>query len=61
MKNKKKKFDAVKMMRDIRSKLNEKYLKDPDGFKKELDIIDEKYGIKEKETSLKRGKKLTAH
>ena len=32
--NKNKKFDAVKMMRDIRKKLSEKYWKHPDIFEK---------------------------
>jgi hypothetical protein len=44
----KKKFDAVKMMRDIREKLVNKYLKNPELESKELDEIRKKYSIKEK-------------
>ena len=47
MKNKK--FGAVKMMRDIRDKLSEKYLKDPEAQKRDLEEIDRKYGFKDKE------------
>jgi len=46
---KEKEFDAVKMMRDIRDKLSEKYLKDPEAQKRDLDRINKKYGIKDKE------------
>lgn len=41
-----KKFDAVKMMRDIREKLSEKYWKHPDILKKEMQEIREKYNLK---------------
>ncbi len=44
--NKDKKIDAVKMMRDIREKLSEKYWKHPDILKKEMKAIREKYDIK---------------
>ena len=44
----KKKFDAVKMMRDIRGKLVEKYMKNPELQSKELEEIRKKYSIKEK-------------
>lgn len=44
--NKNKKFDAVKMMRDIREKLSEKYWKHPDILKKEMEAIRRKYNIK---------------
>ena len=44
--NKNKKFDAVKMMRDIREKLSEKYWKHPDILKKEKKAIKKKYSIK---------------
>ena len=43
---KNKKFDAVKMMRDIREKLSEKYWKHPDILKKEMEAIRRKYDIK---------------
>ncbi len=46
--NKNKKFDAVKMMRDIREKLSEKYWKHPDILKKEMEAIRRKYNIKVK-------------
>ena len=39
MMEKKKKFDAVKMMREIREKLSEKYWKQPDLLKKEMQEI----------------------
>ena len=41
-----KKFDAVKMMREIREKLSEKYWKHPDILKKEMQEIKEKYNLK---------------
>ena len=41
----KKEFDAVKMMREIREKLSEKYWKQPDILKKEMAAIREKYHI----------------
>jgi len=43
---KNKKFDAVEMMRSIRSKLQEKYEKDPDSMNKRLAEIRKKYRIK---------------
>jgi hypothetical protein len=39
-------FDAVKMMRQIREKLSEKYWKHPDILKKEMQEIREKYNLK---------------
>ena len=41
-----KQFDAVKMMRDIREKLSEKYWKHPDILKQEMEAIREKYNLK---------------
>ena len=41
-----KKFDAVKMMRDIRETLSEKYWKHPDILKKEMKAIRKKYNLK---------------
>ena len=41
-----KKFDAVKMMRDIREKLSEKYWKHPDILKQEMEAIRLKYNLK---------------
>jgi len=46
---KEKDFDAVKMMRDIRDELSEQYNKDPETYMKELEKINKKYGIREKE------------
>jgi hypothetical protein len=43
MKNKDKKFDAVRMMREIRDMLHEEYLKDPDKRKIDLERIRRKY------------------
>ncbi|MFA5330721.1 MAG: hypothetical protein WC384_23210 [Prolixibacteraceae bacterium] len=41
-----KQFDAVKMMRDIREKLSEKYWKHPDILKQEMEAIRKKYKLK---------------
>ena len=41
-----KKFDAVRMMREIRDKLSEIYSKDPEAEKRDLGAIWRKYGIK---------------
>ncbi len=38
-------FDAVKMMREIREKLSEKYWKHPDVLKQEMQEIREKYQL----------------
>ena len=43
---KKKKFDAVKMMRDIRDKLTKRYLENPNLEISDLQKIREKYKIK---------------
>jgi predicted component of viral defense system (DUF524 family) len=45
-KNKEKDFDAVKMMREIREKLSEKYEKYPALREKKLKEIHAKYGLK---------------
>ncbi|MCK4296905.1 MAG: hypothetical protein KAX28_09675 [Candidatus Marinimicrobia bacterium] len=42
-----KKFDSVKMMRDIRAKLSASYMKSPEKEQKDLEIIRKKYGIKQ--------------
>ena len=39
------KIDAVQMMRDIREKLSEKYWKQPDILKKEMEAIRQKYHL----------------
>ena len=39
-------LDAVKMMREIREKLSEKYWKHPDILKKEMEEIRKKYRFK---------------
>lgn len=41
-----KKLDAVKMMRDIREKLSEKYWKHPEILKQEMKEIRQKYNLK---------------
>ena len=46
MKNKK--FDAVKMMRDIRNKLHQEYEKNPKKRNEDLERIRKKYNIKNK-------------
>lgn len=43
-----KKFDAVKMMREIRDRLSQVYTKDPDAEKRDLELIRRKYKIKDK-------------
>lgn len=43
-----KKFDAVKMMREIRDKLSEKYSNNPELEERDLQKIRKKYGIKTK-------------
>ncbi|MBE0515827.1 MAG: hypothetical protein IBX41_00340 [Methanophagales archaeon] len=40
-----KKFDAVKMMREIRDKLSKRYNEDPEAEKRDLQNIRKKYGI----------------
>jgi len=45
---KKKKFDAVKMMRDIRDKLTKRYLANPDLEISDLQKIRRKYKIQTK-------------
>ena len=42
-----KKFDAVKMMREIRDKMVERYLKNPELETEELEKIKKKYKILE--------------
>ena len=44
-----KKFDAVKMMREIRDKLSKIYSQDLEAENRDLQGIREKYGIKENE------------
>ena len=39
-------IDAVKMMREIREKLSEKYWKHPEILKKEMESIRRKYNLK---------------
>jgi hypothetical protein len=48
-----KKFDAVKLMRDIRDKLVKRYLEDPELEKKDLEDIRKKYGLKPKKSKTK--------
>jgi ABC-type microcin C transport system permease subunit YejB len=44
------KINAVKMMRNIRDKMTEEYLKDKGLEKKELQKIRKKYGIKKRKS-----------
>ncbi|HHT9126976.1 MAG TPA: hypothetical protein ACFYD6_14345 [Candidatus Brocadiia bacterium] len=46
-----KKFDAVKMMREIRDRLSQEYTKDPEAEKRDLELIRKKYKIKDKKVS----------
>jgi hypothetical protein len=48
MKNKK--FDAVKMMKEIRNKLNRSYSKNSEPEKKDLEYIRRKYDFKVKDS-----------
>ena len=41
-----KKFDAVRMMREIRDKLSDIYTRDPEAEKRDLEVIRRKYKIK---------------
>ena len=52
--NKTKKFDTVKMMREIRTALAEKYIRNPETQKKDLEVIRKKYNFY---TNEKSGKK----
>lgn len=45
-KKKYKKFDAVKMMREIRDNLSKKYQEKPELEEKDLELIRKKYSIK---------------
>jgi hypothetical protein len=49
MKDKEKKYDSVKMMREIREKLSKKYSQNPNSELKDLEIVKKKYRIKSKE------------
>ena len=44
MKNKK--FDAVRMMREIRDRLSKRYIEDPEAEREDLQDIRRKFGIK---------------
>lgn len=39
-------IDSVKMMRDIRERLSEKYFGHPEVLKKDMEAIEEKYNLK---------------
>jgi len=43
-----KKFDAVKMMREIRDKLSQLYKEDPETEERDLECIRSKYKVKAK-------------
>lgn len=45
---KKKKFDTVKMMREIRDKLTKRYLENPDLEFKDMERIRRKYKLRKK-------------
>lgn len=48
MKAKKKKFDAVQMMRDIRNKMGEKYYENIDLLLKDMEKVRKKYKLSPK-------------
>jgi hypothetical protein len=48
MKKKEKSIDAVKMMRDIRDRLSEKYYKNSDALFKDMEKIRKKYKLNSK-------------
>ena len=50
-KTKEKKFDAVKMMREIRDGLSKIYSEHPEVEEKELEKIRKKYGIKRQKSA----------
>ena len=52
-----KKFDAVKMMREIRDNLSKKYQEKPELEEKDLELIRKKYSIKFQNKK----NKITAH
>jgi hypothetical protein len=47
-----KKFDAVKMMREIRDRLGKRYIEDPEAEERDLQEIRRKYGIKRGSSTL---------
>ena len=47
-KKKEKKYDSVKMMREIRNKLSRKYSQNPAKEIEDLELVREKYGLKPK-------------
>ena len=51
---KSKKFDAVKMMREIRDRLNKRYSEDPEAEKRDLQEIRKKYDIKDSSYAMTR-------
>ncbi len=51
-KKRKKEFDAVQIMREIRNQLSEKYTRDPEIEERELEEIRKKYSIKPKVKSI---------
>jgi uncharacterized protein YneF (UPF0154 family) len=53
-----KKFDTIRMMRDIRDKLVQKYLEDPELENKELKEIRKKYGLKSGKAQVKQYESL---
>ncbi|MDH5185999.1 MAG: hypothetical protein OEZ20_04855 [candidate division WOR-3 bacterium] len=50
---KSKKFDAVKMMREIRNRLSRSYSKDTEAEKKDLEYIRKKYDFKVKDSRVR--------
>lgn len=42
-----KKFDAVRMMREIRDKLSKRYNEDPEAERRDLQDVRRRYGIKD--------------
>ena len=53
MKSKKKKFDAVQMVRDIRNKMGEKYYANIDLLMKDLERVHKKYKFPSRIKTLK--------
>ena len=47
-------FDSVKLMREIREKLSERYISDPQAEQSDLENIRKKYGIMDKVRNNKR-------
>lgn len=53
-------IDSVKMMRDIRERLSEKYFGHPEVLKKDMKAIEEKYNLRDRVKNSSTAKKRKA-